>query len=82
MTTPVSELVHRWYAVHDALPTGWHVNRRSWHMEDYRWRALAADHRPGRKRPESVEGLAGALTRKMEPDAVPLAPLVVPRSSR
>ena len=44
-----------WEAVHDALSVGWRVNRAEWHVEDDRWHAFAADHRPGRKQPDYVE---------------------------
>ena len=44
-------------AVHDALPPGWRVNRPEWHVEDDRWHVFAADHRPGRKRPDYVEAV-------------------------
>ena len=49
-------------AVHDAVPAGWVVNR--WHIEYDRWHVLAADHRPGRKRPDSVESVGMGAARQ------------------
>ena len=53
----MSELEKAWSAVHDALPAGWRVMQPSYHVEDRQWHVFAADHRPGRKRPDYIESV-------------------------
>ena len=53
----VNELEEAWAAVDDALPAGWRVNRPEYHVEDRQLHVFAADHRPGRKRPDYIEAV-------------------------
>lgn len=53
----MTQLEEAWAAVHAALPAGWRVIRPEYHIEDRQWHVFAADHRPGRKRPDYIESV-------------------------
>jgi hypothetical protein len=54
----MSDLDAAWSAVRHGLAVARRVNRPEWHIEVDRWHVLAADPRPGRKRPDYVESVA------------------------